>query len=234
MPEESFEYTGRDNLEVMAEARNYNEFLVQEVLGSAGSVGGVKFLDFGAGAGVYAGMLQEAGADVECLEPDRTLQSAIRSRDLLVVEDAAALVDESYDVVYSLNVFEHIEDDAEAARTVFAKLKPGGTFLLYVPAFMLLFSSMDRKVEHLRRYRQGPLLDLVRAAGFDVVASRYCDPLGFFAALVFRFVGNDGGDLNPRMIKIFDRLVFPLSRVLERLTGPFFGKNVLVVARKPS
>ena len=234
MADEEFDYTGRDNLEVMADAKNYNAFLIDEVRRSIGGVAEPRVLDFGAGAGTYARMLRDTGITAECLEPDATLQVAIRSSGLTAVPNDDDVPDESYDLVYSLNVFEHIEDDASAARTVFAKLRPGGILLLYVPAFMLLFSSMDTKVGHFRRYRKKPLVDMLQRAGFDVCSARYCDPLGFFAALLFRFVGNQSGDLNPLMIKIFDRVVFPISRILERVTGPFFGKNVLVVARKPN
>lgn len=233
MPDESFAYTGRDNLEVMADAKNYNAFLINEVRRALPDVAGPRVLDFGAGAGTYAALLRDAGTTAECLEPDPTLQGAIRTAGFTVVPEADAVADESYDLIYSLNVFEHIEDDADAARTVFAKLKPGGTLLVYVPAFMLLFSSMDEKVEHFRRYRKASLVHLLKNAGFEVKKARYCDPLGFFAALLFRFVGNADGDLDPRMIKLFDRVVFPISRLLERATGWLFGKNVLVVARRP-
>ena len=233
MPDDSFSYTGRDNLEVMADAKNYNGFLIAEVRAAVPDRPEPRILDFGAGAGTYASLLRDAGTTAECLEPDETLQGVIRDAGFTVVPDAETVPDKTYDLVYSLNVFEHIEDDQAAAYTVYAKLKPGGTLLVYVPAFMSLFSSMDRKVGHFRRYRKAPLVELLRRAGFDVRTARYCDPLGFFAALVFRFVGNDDGDLNPHMIRLFDRVVFPISRLLERITGPFFGKNVLVVARRP-
>jgi SAM-dependent methyltransferase len=43
------------------------------------------------------------------------------------------LPDESYDVVYASHVFEHIEDDITAARTVHRLLKPNGFAILPVP-----------------------------------------------------------------------------------------------------
>lgn len=232
MTDGSFEYTGADNLEVMADAVNYNRFLVNEVV-AALPTGSAKILDYGAGAGTYAGMLVEEGLRPDCLEPDPSLRSLIAARGLDAVADVEEVKPESYDLVYSLNVFEHIEDDAQAARAILEKVRPGGRLLVYVPAFMALFSSMDTKVGHFRRYRKRPLVQLLQAAGFEVEHARYCDPLGFAAAFAFRFIGNRNGDINPLMIKVFDRLVFPLSRVLERLTGPFFGKNVLVTARRP-
>jgi hypothetical protein len=44
-------YTGVDNLEVMAEARNYNDFLIEEVIRNCGS--SPRVMDFGAGAGTF-------------------------------------------------------------------------------------------------------------------------------------------------------------------------------------
>ena len=136
--------------------------------------------------------------------------------------------------VVFLNVLEHIEDDAAALRELHRKLVPGGRLLVYVPAFQVLYTSMDRKVGHLRRYTRATLIAAVTAAGFAVEHSRYADSLGFFATLVFKLFGNARGTLDRHGIRLYDRRVFPLSRALDALVSPLFGKNVLLVAVKPT
>ena len=74
-----FAYTGCDNLEVMAEAVNYNRFLVDCVDKHVSSAN-LRVLDFGAGSGTYADMLAERGITPDCLEPDTDLQHVLRSK----------------------------------------------------------------------------------------------------------------------------------------------------------
>jgi predicted SAM-dependent methyltransferase len=135
---------------------------------------------------------------------------------------------------YTLNVLEHIVADDAAARALYEVLRPGGRLLVYVPAFNLLYSSMDRRVGHHRRYRRRTLVPLLEAAGFAIESARYCDSLGFLAALAFKAIGNREGTIAPASVSLYDRVAFPLSRVLDRVTQRFFGKNILVVARRPA
>jgi SAM-dependent methyltransferase len=64
--------------------------------------------------------------------------------------------DETFDWVYAFNVLEHINDDGQALAEWSTKLKTAveSRLLIYVPAFEILFSSMDRQVGHFRRYRK--------------------------------------------------------------------------------
>jgi putative flippase GtrA/SAM-dependent methyltransferase len=223
-------YQGTDNLEVMAEARNYNAFLVDLVLEHGHGV--ARAVDFGAGIGTFAGMVRDRGLDVLCVEPDRRQCDVIRSGGMAAVTDLESLPDGSVRYIYSLNVLEHIADDAAALRLLARKLAPGGRLLLYVPAFQSLYSSMDRKVGHHRRYRRAPLVAMVEAAGLRVRASSYADPLGFVATLAYILVGPGSGDLDRRSVVAFDRWIFPVSRMLDRAFGRVIGKNVYVVAEK--
>src|SRR3954452_7744006 len=58
---------------------------------------------------------------------------------------------EQYDSIVMMNVLEHIEDDEAALKTLRRALNPGGRIVLYVPAFMLLYSDFDREIGHYRR-----------------------------------------------------------------------------------
>ena len=223
-------YTGVDNLEVMQEAVNYNRYLLDTVRRYAPRSG--KVLDFGAGGGQFAASLSELGMDITALEPDETLQRRLRAQGLRAVGSTQEIADGSIDYIYTLNVLEHIDDDASALRALHAKLTPQGRLFIYVPAFPVLYTSMDAKVGHVRRYTREALTSRVVAAGFRIERVAYADSIGFFATLLFKAVGNKNGSVSLGALKFYDRLIFPISRLLDRLTQRWFGKNLLLACTK--
>jgi len=225
-------YTGVDNLEVMREAENYNRYLLGLI--ARHSAGATRVIDFGAGSGTFALPCAAAGFDVTAVEPDETLRAVLSAAGIRTVADAAALPDDTFPYAYTLNVLEHIEADVEALRVLRAKLLRGGRLLVYVPAFPVLYTSMDLKVHHVRRYTRATLSASLRAASFELETIRYADSLGFAATLAFKALDNGRGDVNRNMLRLYDRLAFPVSRALDSLTHRWFGKNLLAVARRPS
>lgn len=224
------EYNGRDNLEAMQEAKNYNRFLLDLILSSARNDDSL--VDFGAGSGTFALPLWKNGYRVTCVETDPVLSASLSGRGLHVVSSLELLEDDSIDYLYSLNVLEHIEDDDAAAKLWFRKLRPGGRLLVYVPAFQILYSSMDRKVGHFRRYTKQTLNVKLVQAGFEINEIRYADSLGYLAALLYKALDNGRGDVNLHMLKQYDEWIFPLSRFFDRAAFPFAGKNVYACAAK--
>ncbi len=225
-------YTGVENLEVMRDAKKYNRYL--QSLVERHAVGARRVIDFGAGSGTFAIPCAAAGFDVCAVEPDDRLRAILIAAGVAAVPDAAALPNETFHYAYTLNVLEHIETDVEALRTVREKLVPGGRLLVYVPAFPVLFTSMDAKVGHVRRYTRATLRASLVGAGFEVRTLRYADSLGFPATLVFKAFDNGSGDVNRRMLRLYDRLAFPVSRALDTLTQRWFGKNLVALAVKPA
>jgi hypothetical protein len=112
------------------------------------------------------------------------------------------------------------------------RLKTGGGLLIYVPAFPCLFSSMDRKVGHVRRYGLANLAAVLERGGLRVERIEYQDCLGFFAAALFKLVGSGDGTINRTALVAYDRWIFPLSRWLDRAAGRWFGKNLIAQARR--
>jgi SAM-dependent methyltransferase len=223
-------YSGTDVLEVLTEARNYNAYLLEQVL--AGAAGARRVLDFGAGIGTFAREVRSHGHDVTCVELDAGQRARLVEQGLPAHADLSGVPDASFDYVYTLNVLEHIPDHAAAARELHRVLRPGGRLYAYVPAFQLLYSSFDRKVGHVRRYRRPELVSVLQGAGFTVERARYADSLGFLAALAFRAVAPDTGEVDRRAVVTFDRFVFPLSRRLDAVLGAVAGKNLAVLARR--
>ncbi|MGI9202723.1 MAG: methyltransferase domain-containing protein [Woeseiaceae bacterium] len=226
------QHSGGENLEVMREARKYNHYLRQLIRRHAGDA--EKALDFGAGIGTFSDSLSIPHEHVYCIEPDKSSRTFLASKGHEPYEDLHCLDDAIVDYVFTLNVLEHIEDDAAALAEIYRVLKPGGRLMIYVPAFMLLYSSMDAHVGHHRRYRMQGLDKLVVQAGFQVEKRAYTDALGFFATLAFKlFDGPEPAPLNPRTIGFYDRYLFPLSRLMSVPLARILGKNLLIVASKP-
>lgn len=226
-------YTGIDNLEVMQVAVKYRRYLTGLVTRVAGPPrAGYRMLDFGAGAGTQAVDFRRLGYDVTCVELDDTLRARLCQAGFVTVATIAELEGQIFDLAYTMNVLEHIDDELGALRNLHRVIAPGGDLVVYVPAFQALYTSMDAKVGHLRRYRRHQLVDVVTAAGFEVRSAEYADSLGFFAALAYRAIGNRDGDLDERAISLYDRFVFPASRVVDHGAGRWLGKNVALLARR--
>jgi len=223
-------YSGTENLEVMAEARNYNHFLV-DCVNRFAPTGTNRYLDFGAGTGTFARMVTATGADVDCVELDDRLRNRLSNefRAFRTPED----LPQAYDYIYTLNVLEHIDDDGAALHSLHQALKPGGRLLVYVPAFNVLFSEMDRKVGHFRRYRAEELIARIEGASLSTVEWTYVDSIGWLAALAYRLLPTASGQLGERSVRLYDRYVFPASRLLDRAVQRFCGKNLLLVAERP-
>jgi putative flippase GtrA/SAM-dependent methyltransferase len=222
-------YSGRENLESMKDAKNYNAFLLELLDDHAG---GGAVLDFGAGVGTFAAPLAQRGRRVLCVEPDPEQRGLLAQAGLPAVAGLDAVPAESVDSIYTLNVLEHIEDDDTVLRELYRRLRPGGRLLIYVPAFQVLFTAMDRRVGHFRRYRNAALQAQVRAAGFEVDRGRYVDSLGFFVTLLYKWVGSRSGVVDARSVRLYDRFVFPLSKICDSLLSGTLGKNIFVVATK--
>ena len=227
-------YTGVDNLEVMTSAPRYLRFLNDSIGKVAGPPRpGLRLLDFGAGTGTHAFDLRGRGYSVSCAEIDDRLRTSLLDAGFDARPTPAAFAGHGFDLVYTMNVLEHIDDDLDALRELHGVLAPGGRLVVYVPALEVLYSSMDRKVGHVRRYRRRPLEELVRGAGFDVERCAYVDSLGFFTTLLYKLVGSRQGDIDPRTVSLYDAAIFPVSRAIDRITSRALGKNLLLFARRP-
>lgn len=80
---------------------------------------------------------------------------------------------ERWDVIFLLDVLEHLPDDAGALREVAAALRPGGTILVTMPALDCFWSYNDEVAHHQRRYDRAGLRRLAERAGLRLVQARY-------------------------------------------------------------
>lgn len=171
----NFSYTGTKFLEVIREARNYNQFLEDELVAFIKPE--AQAIDFGAGIGEFTKRISAHRITVNCVELDAELQAKLRQDGFSVyagIEDCP-----TSPRIYTLNVLEHIEDDVAALKSIHAKLTEGGKLFIYVPAFMCLYSNFDKEIGHFRRYTQSEIKQKLEAAGFTINRLEYVDSIGF-------------------------------------------------------
>ena len=132
-------------------------------------------LDVGCGGGGNTGVLKDLGWSVTGLEYSPVAAVLAASRGLPIVRgDARHLpfADESFDLVMSTDMWEHIDDDRAVASETARVLRPGGRVLVAVPCSMKLWSGHDVALGHVRRYEKDELVSLVRGAGLEVLDVR--------------------------------------------------------------
>lgn len=215
-------YTGKDNLDIMTLAVNYNNYIYRWV----DECNYNNILDFGAGNGEYCNRINPN--KICAIELDDQLRANLKCKSYKDLED---LEDNEYDLIYSLNVLEHIEDDFDIVKKLALRLNNNGCIKILVPARMELYSEMDKKVGHYRRYNKQELIDLLERANFEVIEYKYFDFVGYVLSLLYKMIDNSG-NINPSTLKIYDKYLFPVSVLIDKLTfGKLIGKNLMIIAR---
>ena len=224
-------YGGRRVLEAMHAAIRY-ETAVFDLAARSVPRTPARILDFGAGEGSFAKKFRAAGYLVDCIEPDHALQIELRALGGSIFADASEAPDAAYDFTYTINVLEHVGGLDCACSELRRTLMPGGTLFVFVPAFEILWTSLDDEVGHLRRFSRRSLTQTLQRAGFTVTRMEYFDSLGFFAALGARALETIGAfRFNRTTIGFYDRNIFPASRALDGICKNLFGKNLIAVAK---
>jgi SAM-dependent methyltransferase len=137
-----------------------------------------------------------------------------------------------FDTILYMDVLEHIDDDrAELARAA-EKLQEGGCLIVLAPAHLWLFTAFDEGIGHFRRYTKHTL-KAVAPDGLALARLAYLDSIGMLASLGNKFVLKSAMP-SPGQIAVWDRLMVPLSRLVDPFFGYSLGKSVLAVWRKPN
>ena len=157
------------------------------------------------------------------LDPDRSARLSRRFADepRVRVEELDILdpPEGHYSSLVAFNVLEHIEDHVGALRAAHRLVVPGGTVIMFVPAFMFAMGRFDRRVGHHRRYTLDTLRATYDAAGIEVERMHYVNAPGLAAWVVgVRLMGMTPGD--SVALQVWDRTVTRASRAIERRISP--------------
>ena len=222
-------------LEGLATAVNHRRWFVELALPYLGD----DPIEIGSGLGDYAIEWADRMPRFTATEADperlvRLKERMVDHPDVLVREMLLPSEDIGhYSAAVSYNVLEHIEDHVGALRSIARLVRPGGAIVLIVPAFMFAMSPVDIATGHVRRYTKKTMRAALTEAGLQIERVRYANALGligyFTATSVFKLTPKEG-----TMVKLYDRLVLPVTKAAESVIRPPFGQSVFAVARVPS
>jgi len=229
-------YQGLSTLEVLKDARNYNEWIAQSVEPYLTP----PVLEIGAGTGnLTTHFLKHRPFHVT--DSDYGLVHKLRNTfkgvdnvsvgQFDVTKQPPPKFQSSFSSVFGLNVLEHIEHDEHALRQIHGVLRPGGALVLLVPAKKVAYTKLDKQLGHFRRYEKDELREKLIRNGFQVEVLRFFNIVGLISWYIRDKVSRNNIHLSSRHIRLFDSVV-PYLRIIEsHITIPV-GISLIAVARK--
>ena len=164
---------------------------------------GARILDAGCGVGMYTDQFRRFSPRVTGVEidPAAAAQAGTRAPGIVIAPaEVLPFADNSFDVVFSHEVIEHVEDDRRAAAEMARVLAPAGRIVLFAPNRLYPFEThghywrgkyhfgntplinwlpnplRDRLAPHVRAYTGAGLRDLFRELPVRVVHHRVIYP----------------------------------------------------------
>lgn len=171
-----------------------------------------------------------------CLEPNASLAQRIpRSGplercEIFVGTLAEMPTDNRFDSIIYIDVLEHIDDHHREMALAADRLKPGGYLSVLSPAHQWLYAPFDAAVGHRRRYSETDLRHLTPPS-IAVQKLLFLDSAGLLASLANRTVLKSASP-SVRQIRIWDRLLVPVSRFTDPIFAYTLGKSILAVWQK--
>jgi 2-polyprenyl-3-methyl-5-hydroxy-6-metoxy-1,4-benzoquinol methylase len=222
---------------LFAAAGHWKSYLRRHVRPYLGQV----VLEVGAGNGGTTRVLCDGkAARWVCLEPDLALADRlIASKSAGELPDCCdtrigtlADLDENdgFDTILYVDVLEHIADDRAELALAAHLLRAGGHLVVLAPAHAWLFTPFDDAIGHYRRYSKQTLRATAPAA-LTLTRLVYLDAVGLLASLGNRVLLKSSMP-TPRQLAVWDRLMVPVSRLIDPSLGYTLGKSVLAVWKK--
>ncbi|HTK82426.1 MAG TPA: class I SAM-dependent methyltransferase [Bacteroidota bacterium] len=203
---------------------------------------GTKLLDVGCGTGAILDMFSKKyNAYGQDIAPQAIEFCAQRGLTNLFCGTLDAFPKEygTFDIITTLDVIEHIDNDAGALASMHALLNARGYLLIAVPAFPALWGTHDVVTHHKRRYVKKTLRAVVEQSGFQIEYMTYFNFFLFPVAYVRRTVARITGaaeasdmEIPSKPVNSILRGVFEFEKYLVPWLKFPFGLSLLCVARK--
>jgi SAM-dependent methyltransferase len=234
------ENTGHEALQVLSSADAFNQWMFSAISPYASG----KILEIGSGLGNISKYFIQTGAEITLSDVDAFYLEHLKKefsvyknvKDFLSIDlqkqdfvKNYSDLEEKYDTVFYLNVLEHLEDDSYAIKNSEFMLKENGILIILVPAYSFLYSEMDKRLNHHRRYTLKSLRNKISAENFKIEKSFYFNFMGIPAWLygkIRQFKVLPKGEM-----KLYNKLT-PVGKFLDKMVFHRAGLSAIVVARK--
>lgn len=235
MTANEYTYVGTE-LELFATAKNWKNYI--NILTRKYIKGDV--LEVGAGIGSNTDLLCcSYHHNWLCLEPDSKLFQVLeRFIHLHYINNRFAqngTIDsltkkQLFDTILYFDVLEHICKDREELVKASKHLKTEGHLIILAPAHQWLYTPFDAAIGHYRRYNK-QRLEKILPTSIDVTKLIYLDSVGLLASLANKLILKQSQP-TLQQISLWDKLMIPASKRLDRIINYQFGKSVLLIGRK--
>ncbi len=232
------DFTNRDFFK-----RDLEELRLRDLsLFTLGEVSGKTILDIGCGQGLYSMILLRLGAKKVCgqdISENAITVARKKAKNLNydnftgIVGDCSELQfeDDTFDLVFSGDVFEHISDDLKlkCIKEAYRVLKPGGTFTIKTPnKSYLIFSNFLHRIKAVLKLKNPFKIHIAHTKNnpdnqhHGLITHKRLERI--FTETMFHF---------PETTKT--RLNKGLPKRLSKYLGKFriFNQHIIISARKP-
>lgn len=236
MGKSKIKYQGISTLEVLIEAKNYNQWIADQIKKHVKG----KTLEIGAGTGNLSNFFKDH-KNLHLSEYDTALVKELRKKflnekhitinQLDILKRPTPKFISQFATIYAINVLEHIEDDKKALENIYKMLSKNGKLLLLVPAKKVAYTKLDKELGHFRRYEKKELQEKLESTGFVIEKLYYFNIVGLASWIVRNKIKRSNVQLKPYHIKLFDSIV-PILRVIESKVTIPIGISLIAIVRK--
>ncbi len=204
-----------------------------------------RVLDVGAGAGKLLQELNQIGWQVEGVDGEQEAVKWAKKRGVSIkshdLNKKLPFRSNSFDLVISLDVLEHIKKDKQLLLEIKRVVRPGGFILVTVPAYQWLYSYWDKMLGHFRRYSKKEIKKLGKQVKLKMIFLSFYSSFYLLPAALIRLIKSKNNnqavsDFQTTPIPFISIPILNFFGMIERLLVRFFklpfGMSLICVFQK--
>jgi len=208
---------------------------------------GIKILDIGCSTGILIeGLFKLTSAGIFGIDVSDNAINACREKGLINTRvmsgEKLDFKNSTFDIVIASDCLEHIKDDQKALKEWYRVLKNQGKLIIFVPAFMALWSEQDNLSNHFKRYHRNELRLMLKKTGFKINRLSFWNNILFIPIFTIRFIFgliktetkmeyNQLQLSNPFINRILMRLLIIENKILMKTNLPV-GVSLFAICQK--